>query len=125
MNTEILRRTAGRWCLTVSDGCFHGKREDLSGPAVADLLERQDFLLRVDERFRMRSRRSPQRSPTGAEAADLIVTTGGTGLAPRDVTPEATGWSASGWSRGWPNGCAPKELGRLRSPPSAAPSAGR
>ncbi|MBS1801036.1 MAG: MogA/MoaB family molybdenum cofactor biosynthesis protein [Acidobacteria bacterium] len=76
--------------ITVSDGCFHGKREDLSGPTVAGLLEEAGVPLAAKEVV-------PDEVPAivaalrrGATAAELVVTTGGTGLAARDVTPEAT-----------------------------------
>ena len=75
--------------LTVSDGVHAGEREDSSG----DLL---DELLREDE-FEVVRRLVPDDLETIAaalrELADevlLILTTGGTGFAPRDVTPEAT-----------------------------------
>lgn len=76
--------------ITVSDRCFAGSRQDLSGPAVADLL-RQAGIPSIASQI------VPDELDTiisalrhGAQAADLIITTGGTGLAPRDVTPEAT-----------------------------------
>lgn len=77
--------------ITVSDGAFHGKREDTSGPAVVKLLESGDFEagkpeVVPDERDIIAN--------AIADAADggtpLVVTTGGTGLGPRDVTPQAT-----------------------------------
>lgn len=76
--------------ITVSDGCFHGKREDVSGPAVVELLERAGAPVVSTEVV-------PDEVPSivaalrrGAAGAGLVVTTGGTGLAARDVTPEAT-----------------------------------
>ena len=76
--------------LTVSDRCARGTQVDLSGPAVVGVLEGAG--LRV-----ARTSVLPDELTEIAHAlrhfaaeADLIVTTGGTGLAPRDVTPEAT-----------------------------------
>jgi len=77
--------------ITVSDRCFAGEREDLSGPALAACLREQGFellspVLVPDEQPRI------QAALLAACAADaaLVLTTGGTGFAPRDVTPEAT-----------------------------------
>ena len=77
--------------ITVSDRCFRGEREDLSGPALAAYLEEQGFVLLPPVLV-------PDEQPMieaaliAACAADaaLVLTTGGTGFAPRDVTPEAT-----------------------------------
>jgi molybdenum cofactor synthesis domain-containing protein len=76
--------------LTVSDGVAEGSRPDLSGPAVAQALEAAGFdVVRreivPDERDRIEATLREL-----AAAAVLVVTTGGTGLGPRDVTPEAT-----------------------------------
>jgi molybdenum cofactor synthesis domain-containing protein len=76
--------------ITASDRCFAGEQADLSGPAVAAVLreagaEIVQQAIVPDEHAMLES---ALREATG-EAA-LIVTTGGTGLAPRDVTPEAT-----------------------------------
>ena len=76
--------------LTVSDRCFQGLREDLSGPAVADLLERTGFPVVTRETVPDEVDIIAEALRRGTTASDLIVTTGGTGLAPRDVTPEAT-----------------------------------
>jgi len=77
--------------LTISDGCFHGARTDASGPAVVRLLEGAglvgvgtETLPDEVEVIATALRRY------AAEGVGLIVTTGGTGLAARDVTPEAT-----------------------------------
>jgi molybdopterin adenylyltransferase len=75
--------------LTVSDGVAAGEREDRSG----DLLE---SLLAADGYEVVRRVVPDERSPIAeavralAREANLVLTTGGTGLAPRDVTPEAT-----------------------------------
>ena len=76
--------------ITVSDRCFAGMREDLSGPAVSRVLAdagcRCAGFVVPDEREQIEA---AIRSAAVAGVA-LIVTTGGTGVAPRDVTPEAT-----------------------------------
>ena len=76
--------------VTVSDGVFHGSREDLSGPAVCDILSQAGF--HVSHRTVVPDERGEIEGMLRAMAtmADLVVTTGGTGLGPRDVTPEAT-----------------------------------
>lgn len=76
--------------ITVSDTCSRGEREDLSGPAVTQELESQGFdvsasIVVADERPAIED---ALRSAAGQ--ARLVVTTGGTGITPRDVTPEAT-----------------------------------
>lgn len=76
--------------ITVSDSCARGKREDLSGPALARTLDANGFhtVSRItvpDERERIEDA-----IRKAAEMARLVVTTGGTGIGPRDVTPEAT-----------------------------------
>jgi molybdenum cofactor synthesis domain-containing protein len=76
--------------ITVSDSCFTGSREDLSGPSVAALLEEAGLNPVVSEIVPDELEMIISALRRGTEAADLILTTGGTGLAPRDVTPEAT-----------------------------------
>lgn len=78
--------------ITVSDSCARGEREDLSGPRARDILRSQGFAcdeVRVvpDEREVIAA---ALRELCGRGGVRLVVTTGGTGLAPRDVTPEAT-----------------------------------
>jgi molybdenum cofactor synthesis domain-containing protein len=78
--------------LTISDSCTEGNREDVSGQTVLDMLHEETFevcdkkvvpddyqaIIEVIEKF------------SDEQNVDLILTTGGTGLGPRDVTPEAT-----------------------------------
>lgn len=75
--------------LTVSDGVAAGTREDKSGDAVERILEGAGFDVEravvADEREQIEA---VLRS--GSERCRLVVTTGGTGFGPRDVTPEAT-----------------------------------
>lgn len=76
--------------VTVSDGVAAGTREDRSGPAVMGVLADAGF--EVVER-RVVADERPDIVRALAELADLahlVVTTGGTGLGSRDVTPEAT-----------------------------------
>jgi molybdopterin adenylyltransferase len=75
--------------LTVSDGVSRGEREDASGDLLAGLLE--------GDGYEVTRRVVPDDRETIADAlrliadgAQLILTTGGTGVAPRDITPEAT-----------------------------------
>jgi molybdopterin adenylyltransferase len=76
--------------LTVSDGVAEGTRQDESGQALVDALTRAGYEVAVhevvpDERDRIEA----ELVRLGEETA-LVVTTGGTGFGPRDVTPEAT-----------------------------------
>jgi molybdopterin adenylyltransferase len=75
--------------LTVSDGVHHGTREDRSGDVLAELLAAEGFAV---ERCVV-----PDESDAIAAAivelagrSSIVLTTGGTGFTPRDVTPEAT-----------------------------------
>ena len=76
--------------LTVSDSTARGERADLSGPAVAATLEKKRFRVVASEIVPDEQREIEQAIVRLAEKAQLVVTTGGTGLAARDVTPEAT-----------------------------------
>lgn len=78
--------------LTVSDAGARGEREDRSGDAIAawaesrgDVIAARDLV--PDETLRIASRLA---SWCDEDVADVVLTTGGTGLSPRDVTPEAT-----------------------------------
>jgi molybdenum cofactor synthesis domain-containing protein len=78
--------------ITVSDRGSRGDREDASGPEVARLLEGigcriERMLIVPDEPDRIREALIRF---ADEERLDLVVTTGGTGVSPRDVTPDAT-----------------------------------
>lgn len=78
--------------LTVSDRSSRGQRADLSGPALADFIHARGWdasILDVvpDERVQIASTLTDW---CARGDLDIILTTGGTGFAPRDVTPEAT-----------------------------------
>lgn len=77
--------------VTVSDRSSRGEREDLSGPAIRDWATAKGFSVTRETIV------PDERTAIGAALVelsdagiDLILTTGGTGFAPRDVTPEAT-----------------------------------
>lgn len=78
--------------ITVSDACARGEREDLSGAALVDLLTKLGATV-VDRKV-VSDDLDPLAEMLSQSAArndvNLIVTTGGTGLGPRDNTPEAT-----------------------------------
>jgi len=76
--------------VTVSDSCARGERADQSGPAVAQLLEKLHFCVAAREVVPDDSIQIQNLLIRLAREVRLIVTTGGTGIAPRDVTPEAT-----------------------------------
>jgi molybdenum cofactor synthesis domain-containing protein len=75
--------------LTVSDGVAEGSREDESGRVLAALLAAEGY--EVERRVVPDDRDAVAEAIAElAEEAALVLTTGGTGLGPRDVTPEAT-----------------------------------
>ena len=78
--------------LTISDSSASGAREDLSGPAVADRCRTLGWQvvsteILSDDRDALEYRLA---SLADSAITDVILTTGGTGLGPRDITPEAT-----------------------------------
>jgi molybdopterin adenylyltransferase len=76
--------------LTVSDSCARGERADLSGPAVAAALEKRGFQVVRRAVVADESAAIQEKLIELCSSARLVVTTGGTGIAPRDLTPEAT-----------------------------------
>lgn len=78
--------------ITSSDSGYRGEREDLSGPAVREILEREGYQvvsmeILPDDREILGNR---MKEIADKELAELVLTTGGTGFSQRDVTPEAT-----------------------------------
>ncbi len=78
--------------LTISDSCSAGTRQDLSGPAIKEMLisaniDAGEILVLPDDRDLIAEK---LKSLCDETDIDVIITTGGTGFGPRDVTPEAT-----------------------------------
>lgn len=78
--------------ITSSDSGYAGERKDLSGPVIKEIVEKAGYQvvsadLLPDDR-KMLSDRMKEIADAGE--AELILTTGGTGFSPRDITPEAT-----------------------------------
>jgi molybdopterin adenylyltransferase len=77
--------------ITCSDAAASGERQDLSGPAVRDLLQAQgyavDAVVIVADTIEFIATAIVDATESGNR---LVVTTGGTGISPRDVTPDAT-----------------------------------
>ena len=89
-NDSTVRYRAAVIC--ASDRCFQGLRKDESSSIIAEMLSGQGYEIAAtavlpDEHEALRTTMA---RIADEGSADLIVTTGGTGLAPRDVTPEAT-----------------------------------
>ncbi len=84
--------------LTISDSCFSGERKDLSGPAVVEALRARNWevvhaaVLPDDSATIRKALEELTRTDAVSPHSDMsaVFTTGGTGVAPRDVTPEAT-----------------------------------
>ena len=78
--------------ITASDSGYRGEREDLSGPAIKEILEREGYEvismdILPDDQVMLAGK---MQEIADSEKAELILTTGGTGFSERDVTPEAT-----------------------------------
>jgi molybdenum cofactor synthesis domain-containing protein len=76
--------------LTVSDSCAQGGRKDASGPAVAQALRAAKFQVMAQQVVPDDRHQIEAAIRELSLQAQLVVTTGGTGIAERDVTPEAT-----------------------------------
>lgn len=85
----IMIRTA---ILTVSDSCARGEKEDVSGQTIKDILAEGGF--EICERRIVADNReaivNELQVLSDVAGVDVVITCGGTGLGPRDVTPEAT-----------------------------------
>ena len=78
--------------ITVSDSGYRGEREDLSGPVIKEILEKEGYAvismdILPDDQVMIAVK---LQEIADSERAELILTTGGTGFSERDITPEAT-----------------------------------
>ena len=78
--------------ITASDSGYRGEREDLSGPLIKEILEKEGYEvismdILPDDQVMLAGK---LQEIADSEKAELILTTGGTGFSERDVTPEAT-----------------------------------
>ncbi|PYY16917.1 MAG: molybdenum cofactor biosynthesis protein [Acidobacteria bacterium] len=76
--------------LTISDSSFRGSREDLSGPRLQQCLKDAGFEIVLTKTLPDEAQQIAAALRTAAAQARCVVTTGGTGISARDVTPEAT-----------------------------------
>jgi molybdopterin adenylyltransferase len=78
--------------LTVSNSCTEGNREDISGQTIREMLQEETYEVRekkiVPDDYQAIA--ETLKSFSDEQDIDLVLTTGGTGLGPHDVTPEAT-----------------------------------
>lgn len=90
MNSETAGERPRGAVVTISDACSRGEREDASGEVLRELLqtiaEVAEYQVVPDDRGRIEA----VLREFCEIGVDLVLTTGGTGLGPRDVTPEAT-----------------------------------
>ena len=103
--------------LTVSDGVIHGTREDKSGVALVELLTEHGYNV-VEQRVVADGVENVSEAliELANDFAGVVITTGGTGFGPRDLTPEATKLVLEREAPGIAEAmrlCNPKGLGRL------------
>lgn len=77
--------------ITVSDSVFRKESEDRSGPAICDILEKSGAEIVGKTVVPDEKEKIKEAILKFKDTANIIVTTGGTGVSPRDVTPEASG----------------------------------
>ena len=93
INSQIPRSMFQSVVITVSDRCSRKEAVDTAGPAVSDLLKTRinthiyETIIIPDEKDRIKESLCDY---SGGHSIDLVITVGGTGFSPRDVTPEAT-----------------------------------
>ena len=78
--------------ITISDRCYEGEREDLSGPVITEILQNEKYIIEYSSIIpdEMDYIKTELIKCTDDLDIALVITTGGTGFSNRDVTPEAT-----------------------------------
>ena len=96
--------------ITLSDKGAAGQREDESGQIIRELIAGQGVSIVLSEILPDEKSRIIETLKRLSDSGnvDLILTTGGTGVAPRDVTPRPRSRLSTGSSRGWLKPCARK-----------------
>jgi len=77
--------------ITVSDRCFQGEKEDKNGPAIKEIVKSLGEVVKyriIPDEEKLIS--NVLKEMIDCHKVDIVLTTGGTGLSSRDVTPEAT-----------------------------------
>ena len=77
--------------ITISDRSYRQERDDASGPLLMELVRKQGWSVSVYEIIPDQKKIIKDKLKTFAQSdVDIIITTGGTGFSPKDITPEAT-----------------------------------
>ena len=76
--------------ITISDRAFSGEYEDLSGPKIKEIIEASALQAKVRMKIVPDDKEAVRQALLDNLDQDYIFTTGGTGLSPRDITPEVT-----------------------------------
>lgn len=77
--------------ITVSDRAFRGEYEDRSGPRIVELLKKSGLELEITQSIVPDDKGMLKKELEWNLGKDYVITTGGTGISPRDITPEVTG----------------------------------
>jgi len=76
--------------ITISDRAFRGEYEDLSGPKIKEIIEASALQAKIRIKIVPDDKEAVRQALLDNLDQDYILTTGGTGLSPRDITPEVT-----------------------------------
>jgi len=76
--------------ITISDRAFRGEYQDLSGPTIVELINESSLDANVTLTIVPDEEVQIQKALQNSLDKDYIITTGGTGISPRDITPEVT-----------------------------------